>query len=276
MLSLPFPTLLFSLTPLYAILVVGVIALVLGLVILVIFKLFHVEVDEREEEINELLPGANCGGCGYSGCQGYASALAQGTDTDLTKCTAGGQETVNLLATYFGQEAGAFIPKVARVHCQGSQDKVQVRYEYTGSQDCRTASQLFGGPNSCSFGCVGYGDCRRACDYGAITIENGLARIDSSKCIACGACVLACPRNLIRIEPKYTDLFTVNCSNPLPGKESRKACDISCIGCTLCVRNCPEEAISMQGSLAVIDQEKCIQCGKCLEVCPTKAIVKGL
>lgn len=264
------------LSVLYAVLVVSAVAVIFGFLILVVFRFFHVEVDEREAEINELLPGANCGGCGYSGCQGYASALASGADTDLTKCTAGGQETVSLLGEYFGQSTGAFVPKVAVVHCQGNQHHVKVNYEYTGSQNCQTASELFGGPGSCSHGCLGLADCVRSCEYDAIHVVDGLARVDADKCIACGACVKACPRNLIEIEPKYSDLYTVRCKNPEPGNIVRQACDIGCIGCGLCVRNCPSEAIHMEDKLAVIDVEKCTHCNKCFEVCPTKSITVGL
>lgn len=272
-----YPTLLFNLlNPLTAVGVIAVVAILLGLIIVLVSKVFAVEVDESQEEINNLLPGVNCGGCGYSGCSGYAEALASGADTDIAKCTAGGQDTVEALATYFGQTPGVFVPKVAVVHCQGSCENVRVTYEYTGSTNCQTASELFGGPGSCQYGCMGYGDCVRACEYGAINIESGLAEVNPDKCIACGACVKACPRNLISIQPKYHDLFSVRCSNPLPGKDVREVCSVGCIGCTLCVRNCPVEAIRMEDKLAVIDPEICVNCGKCASVCPTKAIVSGL
>lgn len=264
------------LTPLTAVAVVAAIALLLGFVIVLVFKFFAVEVDSRVEELTELLPGANCGGCGYSGCQAYAQALVSGESKDLALCTAGGQETAAVVAEFFGQAPGVFVPKQAIVHCQGSYDQIRVRYEYSGSINCATASQLFGGPGTCSYGCMGYGDCQRACEYGAIIIENGLAHIDPEHCIACGACVKACPRNLITIEPKYSDLHTVRCSNPLPGKDVRESCDIGCIGCTLCVKSCPADAIHMEEKLAVIDQDKCIQCGACAKVCPPKCIVEGI
>ncbi|MDO5016107.1 MAG: RnfABCDGE type electron transport complex subunit B [Eubacteriales bacterium] len=259
-----------------AILIVTGIAIVMGALILIVFHFFSVQGDTREEEIVELLPGVNCGGCGYSGCQAYAAALASEKDTDLSRCTAGGQETANSLAHYFGHAAAKFVPKMAIVHCQGSQDQVRVKYQYTGSMDCRTATELFGGPGSCAYGCLGYGDCYRACKYDAITIDNGLAHIHPEKCIACGACVKACPRHLIQIEPKYSDLYTVRCMNPEPGASVRQSCNIGCIGCGLCVKNCPSEAIHMEEKRAVIDVDKCTHCNRCYEVCPTKAIVKGL
>lgn len=264
------------LTPLTAVAVVVAIAIILGFFIVLVFKFFAVEVDSRVEELNELLPGANCGGCGYSGCQAYAQALVSGDCKDYSLCTAGGQETASAVASFFGQTPGVFVPKLAVVHCQGSYDKIRVRYEYTGSVNCATASQLFGGPGTCSYGCMGYGDCQRACEYNAIVLENGLAHIKPENCIACGACVKACPRHLISIEPKYTDLYTVRCKNPLPGKAVRESCEIGCIGCTLCVKTCPENAIHMEDKLAVIDQDKCIQCGACAKVCPQKCIVEGI
>lgn len=272
-----YPLLLFNLlTPLKAVGVVAVVAVFLGFIIVLVSKVFAVEVNESQEEINNLLPGVNCGGCGYSGCSGYAEALASGADSNLSKCTAGGQETVEALAAYFGQTPGVFVPKVAVVHCQGSCENIRVTYEYTGSVNCQTASELFGGPGSCQYGCMGFGDCVRACEYDAIHVDNGLAHVDPNKCIACGACVKACPRKLISIQPKYQDLFTVRCSNPLPGKDVREVCKIGCIGCTACVRNCPVEAIHMEEKLAVIDPDICINCGKCASICPTKAIVSGL
>lgn len=259
-----------------ALLVVGGVALVLAIVIVIIFHFFSVETDVREQEITEILPGANCGGCGYSGCQGYAAALASGKDAVLTKCTAGGQETAEALAAYFGQAPAAYVPKQAFVQCQGGTQHIKIRYQYSGSMNCQTAHNLFGGPGSCAYGCLGFGDCVRACEYDAIHVKDGVAVVDPENCVACGACVRACPRKLISIQPKYTDLHLVRCRNPQPGKVVRNQCDIGCIGCTLCVKKCPSKAIHMEDSVAVIDQDLCTHCGVCAQVCPTKAIVAGL
>lgn len=259
-----------------AIFTVAGMALGLGTVITVVFHFFHVDVDPREAELLEIMPGANCGGCGYSGCQGYAAALATGKDTVLTRCTAGGQETAEEIAHYFGQVPGEFIPTVARVRCQGCHEHIHIRFQYSGGHSCRTAKGLFSGPGSCAFGCLGYGDCERSCEYDAIQMVNGLAVIDPVKCVACGACERACPQSLITMTPKYENLFLVACSNPLPGPKVRDNCDIGCIGCTMCVRKCPVKAISMHEKLAVIDQDLCTHCGECAKVCPTKAITEGL
>ncbi|MDO5738114.1 MAG: RnfABCDGE type electron transport complex subunit B [Eubacteriales bacterium] len=259
-----------------AVLLVGTVALLLGLIIVLIFKLFHTEKDETEAEILEILPGVNCGGCGYSGCSGYAKALACGADKDINKCAPGGQEVIQELAAKLGLEAKAFVPKVAQVLCQGSCYYERQRYEYSGSDSCASAAALFAGPGACMFSCIGLGDCKRACDYGAIEIIDDLARIDPERCIACKACVKACPKEIIQMMPKYSDLFLVRCSNPLPGKDVRGKCDIGCIGCRACVRACPFDAISMVENRAVIDQDLCRHCGACKRVCPTKAITKGL
>lgn len=260
----------------YAILVAGGLALLLGLIIIGVFRFFSVEKDEREEELLALLPGVNCGGCGYSGCSAYAAAIASGAEENLGKCAPGGSEVMQALSEYMGKGGGDYIPKLAVVRCQGSFEKVTNRYEYEGTGNCFTADNLYGGPNTCTHGCLGFGDCVRVCDYDAITIENGLARVDADKCVACGKCVEACPRGLIEIAPKYKDLQVVRCMNPEAGKAVKEACEIGCIGCTLCVKKCPEECISMVDHRAVIDQERCIQCGTCSEVCPTKAITRGL
>ncbi|MDO5733932.1 MAG: RnfABCDGE type electron transport complex subunit B [Eubacteriales bacterium] len=259
-----------------AVLVVGVLALILGLIIVLIFKLFHIPSDEREAEILECLPGVNCGGCGYSGCPGYAKALASGADSDISKCAPGGKEVIDQLAAKLGLEAAAFVPKVAQVLCQGSCYYERQRYEYNGSESCASAAGLFAGPGACMYSCIGLGDCKRACHYEAIEIIDDLARINPERCIACGACVGACPKGIIQMMPKYTDLFQVRCSNPLPGKEVRGKCDIGCIGCRICVKKCPFDAISMHENRAVINQELCRHCGICKKNCPTGAITKGL
>lgn len=259
-----------------ATLIVTAIAAVLGAIIVLVFHFFSVEADPKEADITEMLPGANCGGCGYSGCSGYAAALASGAETEVDKCAVGGEKTMRDIATYLGQAPGAYVPKVALVHCQGSCDKVSNRYQYEGSMNCKTASELYGGPFNCQFGCVGLGDCSSVCEYDAIHVENGVAKVDPKACMACGACAKACPRHLIHIEPKYEKLHVNRCSNPEPGKKVRVICTTGCIGCTLCMRKCPSKAIHMEESLAVIDQNLCTQCGTCSSVCPAHSIVAGL
>ena len=225
--------------------VVAIIAAVLGIVIVLVFRAFAVPVDERVEDLLALMPGANCGGCGYSGCSGYAEALADGTDTDVTKCTAGGSDTVEDLGAYLGLSGGVFIPKVAYVRCQGTTEHTHKRYNYTGSPNCQSAHGLFSGPNSCVYGCMGFGDCVTVCDFGAITIEDGIAKVDGTKCVACGKCVTACPKDLIAIIPKHTHTHMVKCQNHWPGGQARRNCSVACIGCQRCVKACPSGAIKM-------------------------------
>lgn len=252
------------------------IALFAGIVILLVFRYFNVEVDPLEKELIDVLPGANCGGCGYSGCAGYAAALADKSETNTTLCTAGGQETATAVAVVLGVSAGTVVPLVANVFCQGTVDNTHERYHYTGTLHCASASGLFSGPNSCTFGCLGFGDCVEVCEFNALYLEDGIAKVNHDNCVACAKCVDACPKHLIHMIPKHELATTVTCSNHWPAKVVRKACQVGCIACGRCVRICPVQAIKIEDNLAVIDQEICIHCGQCVEVCPTKAIRQGL
>ncbi|HBP38201.1 MAG TPA: hypothetical protein DD640_05575, partial [Clostridiales bacterium] len=167
-------------------------------------------------------------------------------------------------------------PQVAHIFCQGTRQNTQKRYEYSGTIGCAAAHGLFSGPNSCTYGCIGFGDCVSACPYHAIYLADGIAHIDSSRCTACGICVKTCPKELIQIIPKHLNAYTVKCRNKWPGAMTRKNCKVGCIGCQRCFKVCEYGAITMDGPLAVIDQEKCTHCGKCLLVCPTSAIRQGL
>lgn len=257
------------------VIIASVIALVLGIFIVITSKIFAIPVDERLEGVKAILPGANCGGCGFSGCEAYAQALADG-EQDATKCPVGGAEVAMELSKYLGLAAPDFVPKVAHVHCQGTVDHTQKRFEYIGTIGCAAAHSLFSGPNSCTYGCMGFGDCEAACPYGAIYIAEGIAHVDSSKCTACGLCVVTCPKQLIQIIPKHLNAYTVKCKNKWPGAQTRKNCSIGCIGCQKCFKTCQYDAITMDGPLAIIDQTKCTHCGECKPVCPTGAIANGL
>ena len=259
-----------------AALIGGGIALLMGAIILVVFHFFSVEKDPLQEEIEGILPGANCGGCGYSGCSAYASALADKSEENTTLCTAGGQDAATAIAAALGVEAGTVVPMVANVFCQGTCEHTHERYEYTGTPHCASANGLFAGPNSCTFGCLGFGDCVNVCEFNAIYIEDGVAKVNPNRCTACGKCVKACPKELIRLIPKHELATNVTCSNHWPAKVVRSACKVGCIACSRCVRTCPVDAIKIEDNLAVIDQYACIHCGECVEVCPTKAIHRGL
>jgi Na+-translocating ferredoxin:NAD+ oxidoreductase RNF subunit RnfB len=257
------------------VLIASVIALFLGIIIVIVTKIFAVPVDKKLEDIKAILPGANCGACGFTGCEGYAQSMADGS-TDTNKCPVGGIEVTQELSRYLGVEAPDFVPKVAHIYCQGTTDHTSKRFDYKGTMGCTAAHGLFSGPNSCTYGCLGFGDCAAVCQFDAIYIHKGIAFIDSSKCTACGMCVATCPKNLISIIPKHGDAVTVKCKNKWPGAQTRKNCTVGCIGCQKCFKVCEYGAITMDGPLAVIDQEKCTQCGACIPVCPTHAIDSGL
>ncbi len=258
------------------IIITVVLAAVLGIVIVLVANAFALPEDPRFDEIRGILPGANCGACGYSGCDGYARAMTDGATTDCTLCTVGGANVAFDLAAALGEAEPDFTAQVAQVMCQGTTDFTRKRYEYAGTMSCTAAHGLFSGPNSCTYGCMGFGDCVAACNYGAITIENGIAVIDRDLCTACGLCVKACPKNLIFVIPKRLNTYAVRCRNKWPGAQTRKNCSIGCIGCRKCFKVCEDDAITMDGPLAVIDQAKCTQCGKCRVACPTGAIAQGL
>lgn len=255
---------------LIAVLIVAVIGLIVGIVLAVASILMAVPVDEKAEAIQEQLPGANCGACGYSGCSGYAAALSKG-EAKLGLCSPGGQAVIDAIAPIIGAEGVKSVPKTAVVHCRGNDDNTSKMTRYQGIQSCLAASQLYGGMGECSYGCIGFGDCMSACEYGAISVNNGVAQVNSDLCKACGQCVSACPKQLITIEPKKRHAI-VKCSNCDKGALTKKACKVGCIGCMKCVKECPFEAIKIDKFHAVIDPEKCKGCRKCVAVCPQQII----
>lgn len=255
-----------------SVIIVSAIGLLLGLVLAICSIVFAVPVDEKEVAIRECLPGANCGACGFSGCDGYAGALAKGETTECTRCTPGGNDAAQAIAKIMGVEAGEIVPMAAHVMCRGNCDNCDTKLEYVGASSCKMAAQLFGGPKSCTFGCLGFGDCVNVCDHDAITLENGIAKIDPSLCGGCKKCMKACPHNIIDLVPVNVVKAMVMCKNHDKGAQTRKACSAGCIGCMKCVKNCPEGAITIDKFCAYVDQDKCIGCGKCAEGCPTNAI----
>lgn len=251
--------------------VVGWVGLFVGFLLVTAGEKFKVEVNEQEVAVRAELPGNNCGGCGYPGCDGLAAAIAKG-EAPVSGCPVGGAAVAAKIAEIMGTEAGDVVKKVAYVHCTGSCDVAASKGEYYGMQDCRAAAAIpGGGSKACSFGCKGLGSCVKVCDNDAIHIINGVAVVDRSKCGACGKCVKVCPNNLIEIIPDDAK-YMVGCSSKDKGKAVKDVCKVGCIGCTLCTKQCESGAITMNGSIAVIDAEKCTGCGKCAEKCPAKII----
>ena len=260
--------------------ILGVLALIFGFVLAGASKLFYVETDPRLEKLNECLPGANCGGCGYAGCAGYAEAVLNG-EAPIGKCASGGNECAQAMAEIMGVEAGEVTRKVALVRCSGekvynddgSQQKgVKSKAKYEGFKDCVAASKIGGnGPIACKYGCIGFGSCTKACKYGAISIKNGVAVVDEDLCVGCMACAAVCPRNLIvAVEPHRN--VVIACNSMAKGAITTRACTIGCIGCGLCKKICPHDAITVTNNLAVIDYSKCDNCGLCATVFPKKLI----
>ena len=265
---------------LYAIAILGGMGLLLGVVLAIASKVFYVETDPRLDKLNECLPGANCGGCGYAGCGGYAEAVLNG-EAPIGKCASGGNECAQEMAAIMGVEAAEVTRKVALVRCSGekSYDKdgnltkgARVKAEYEGFHDCLSASKVGGnGPLSCKFGCLGYGSCVKACKYGAMSVVNGVAKVDEDLCVGCMACATACPRNLIvAVEPDRN--VVIACASLAKGAVTTRGCTVGCIGCSLCKKICPKDAITIERNLARIDYSKCDNCGLCATVCPKHLI----
>ena len=255
---------------LIAVLIVTAIGLVAGVGLAIASIVMAVPKDERAEAVLEVLPGANCGACGYSGCSGYAAALASG-EAKAGLCSPGGEAVAAAIAGALGTEQVQVEYKTALVHCKGSHDNTADKMRYQGLQSCAAAAQMFGGVGSCAYGCMGLGDCAAACEYGAITVCNGVANIDPSKCRGCSKCVAACPKRLISFVPLKSQAI-VRCSNCDKGGETRKVCKAGCIGCMRCVKACEHGAVKVENFCAKVDPALCTNCGKCAEVCPQHCI----
>ena len=250
---------------------IGGVGIFVGLFLGVAAIAFKVKVDEKEEAVLAALPGNNCGGCGFPGCAGLATAIAKG-EAEVNACPVGGDVVGKKIASIMGVESKETVRMTAYVHCSGDCDKTHADYDYTGIEDCRMLSFVpNGGPKSCNYGCLGFGTCAKVCPFDAIHVVNGLAVVDKEKCKACGKCIAVCPKNLISLEP-YNAKHIVACSSKDKGPVTIKACTVGCIGCGICVKNCPAGAVSVEDFHAIIDQEKCTGCGVCAEKCPKHII----
>ncbi len=251
--------------------VVGVTGLIIGVLLSFAGEKFAVEVDEKELAVRDLLPGNNCGGCGYAGCDALAKAIANG-EADVAACPVGGDVVAEKIGAVMGVEAGGGVKRTAFVKCSGTCDIAKNKYNYQGISDCAQAVVVPGaGDKACSYGCLGLGTCVKACPFDAISIVNGIAHVDKDKCKACSKCVAACPKHLIELVPADAPSI-VACSSHDMAKRVMEVCKTGCRGCTLCAKVCPEKAITMDNGLAIIDTEKCNGCGLCKEKCPAKVI----
>ena len=262
----------------YSVLTLGALGLIYGLGLAFASKKFHVEIDPKIETINEILPSANCGACGYPGCAAYAEAVVE-KGAEINLCAPGGDNVIKHIAQIMGMEATTADRKVAIIHCQsGGKDNTNFKYNYQGIETCKAAILVSGGPNACNYGCVYQYDCVRACKFDAMHIDdNGMIIVNNDNCTGCGACAIACPRDLIEMV-SIKKRVHILCASHDNGAVSRKACgnNTACIACTLCVKKCPVDAITMDDNLAIIDYDKCIVCGLCADVCPTSAIFDPL
>jgi electron transport complex protein RnfB len=252
------------------------ISLLFGIALAFAAKKFFVKVDPKIEKITEALAHAHCGACGFAGCEQYAEAVLKDPDVPPNLCTPGGKTCAEIVAELTGKSMQDREPHYARIMCQGSNDKASKKFAYTGVKDCRAAQLVGGGDKTCPYGCLGYGTCVRACPFGALSMgENGLPRVDTSKCTGCKKCAEACPRNVIEILPASYRIV-VACHSKDKGAITRKYCTVGCIGCGKCIKVCPvtpEKAPKVEDFLSRIDNTKCTACGECVKNCPTKAII---
>ena len=253
------------------ILIVGGIGLIASVILVIAAKVMSLPADELFEKVRAELPGANCGACGYAGCDDYAKAVAHsGAKTNL--CVPGGADCAKAVSAAMGVEAEEVEEQYAVVRCSGNCYATDPVMDYRGKASCAACNYFYQGKGSCSHGCLGYGDCIEVCQYGAISIVDGIAVIDKSVCVGCGMCAKACPNHLIAIIPKASTVF-VGCSSHDKGAFTRKVCKNGCIGCKKCEKTCEYGAITVTDNLASIDPKKCQNCGACVTACPTGAIV---
>ncbi len=255
----------------YTVAVLGGLGLAFGLILALASKVFSVKTDPRKGKLMAIMPGANCGACGFAGCSAYVDALIAGT-TVVGVCPVGGSELASKMASIMGvADTGAGVRQVAMVRCNGNGSNRHL-YQYEGIRDGLAASRApAGGPLACRYGCLGYGSCVKVCPFDAISVQDGCAVVDHDRCMGCLKCVSACPRGLITVVP-YGSYVYLKCSSKDKGAVTRQVCESGCIGCGLCARACPSGAIALADNLASIDYSKCISCGACAEHCPQKLI----
>jgi Na+-translocating ferredoxin:NAD+ oxidoreductase RNF subunit RnfB len=256
----------------YTAIFAALLAFTLGVALGFFRKIFAVEQDPLAGRVREALPGANCGACGYPGCDGYAAAVSSGS-AGVGSCSVGGKEVAEKLSAIMGVSASV-ISTVTVLACQGSRSHAPKKGTYTGLQTCRGAKLSAGGTKLCAWGCLGFGDCVKKCKFGALSLgENGLPRVEYSKCSGCRLCVAECPQQLLKGIPRDQKGALVLCSNRNANRpQVTKGCKIACIKCGLCARNCPQNCIDLSSNIPVVDYAKCTSCGLCTTKCPTKVL----
>ncbi len=251
--------------------ILGAMAAVFAIVLAIAGSKLAVKLDERVQRINELLTGANCGCCGYAGCEAFAKALIKG-DAKIIDCPSTTKENKELIADLLGSEVGEVEPTIVVCACNGGYRCLD-KYDYQGYGDCASIELLAGGKKACPTGCIGAGKCVDVCPFHAIDIlGDGVAVVNQEKCVQCGTCITACPKNLMTRLPAKAKVY-IACSNHDRGREIRKICSAGCIGCGLCAKVCEAGAITMVDGLPVFDYDKCTNCRKCVEKCPSKCIL---
>ena len=264
-------------TVIWTIVILTVLGLLLALILFWVARKFKVEEDPRIDEVEKVMPGANCGGCGFAGCRAFADAAVKAPNLDAQYCPVGGNDVMKKVAAILGLEVKEKAPQVAVVRCNGTCENRPRQAQFDGAQSCRVQQMTGMGETGCAYGCLGCGDCTRKCQFDALHMnpETGLPEVDEEKCTACGACAKACPRGIIEIRLKGPKgrRVVVLCNNKDKGAVANKACKASCIGCGKCVKTCEKfQAITLENNLAYIDAEKCKMCRKCEEACPKGAI----
>ncbi len=263
---------------LYTVLAISGIAVAAAVILYFVAQKFKVIEDPRIDLVSEVLPGANCGGCGFAGCRNFAEGCVKADSLEKLYCPVGGNECMKKVAEILGMVAAEKPPQVAVVRCSGTSNNCQRVTKYDGAPSCSIAHSLFCGETNCQYGCLGLGDCVKVCQFGAIEIDGmtGLPKVIDEKCTACGACVKSCPRLIIELRKKYPKdrKIFVSCMNKDKGGTAKKICTVACTGCTLCVKECKFDAIKVENFLAYIDFNKCTLCRKCAAVCPQGAILE--
>ncbi len=258
-----------------AVATLSALGILVAAVLYVVAQKFKVIEDPRIDQVNEHLPGANCGGCGFAGCRNFAENIVTKGTLEGLQCPVGGRTVMDSVSELMGLVGEEIKPLVAVLRCNGSLQNAPRKLRFEGAVSCAFAHSQMAGENGCAYGCLGCGDCVESCRFDALHLdpETGLPVVSDSKCVACGACVKACPRKIIELRPSGMRVF-VSCVNKEKGGIARKNCSVACIGCGACVKVCPADAITLENHLAFIDPGKCTLCQACVPVCPTHAIIQ--